>query len=258
LDGTPPVLSIVAETDLFSPDDDGYQDTIFFTNTCSDFSPISQWSFSVYKVEKNGSETLIRTISGKGTPPPRIEWDGKDDKGSVLPQLNKFSYALSAVDMPGNSNLTSRLEIKKYIESDLYLIKVKDGWKVIVDGVEFDTAKADIRTNSYWILDRAVGVLNRPLVKGHPVLVDGHTDDRSSDAFNLTLSSNRAISVGEYLANGGIPASILGHRGFGESSPVVSNSTEEGRQKNRRVELFIDGKKEISGSTETIIENKNK
>lgn len=70
-------------------------------------------------------------------------------------------------------------------------------------------------------------------------LIEGHTDDRGRDAYNLNLSDQRAASVRSYLTGKGIPASRLESKGFGEARPVASNKTAAGRQENRRVELSI-------------------
>lgn len=67
----------------------------------------------------------------------------------------------------------------------------------------------------------------------------GHTDSTGSDAYNQSLSERRANSVANVLANNGVQRARLATRGYGESQPVASNSTEEGRAANRRVELKI-------------------
>ena len=69
--------------------------------------------------------------------------------------------------------------------------------------------------------------------------VDGHTDSIGSDAYNQKLSVRRAQAVADYLEKGGIAASRMTVKGFGESQPVASNDTAEGRAENRRVELKI-------------------
>ena len=69
--------------------------------------------------------------------------------------------------------------------------------------------------------------------------VYGHTDSTGSDAYNQTLSERRAQSVSSYLASRGVQSARLATRGFGESQPVASNTTEEGRAQNRRVEIRI-------------------
>ena len=103
-------------------------------------------------------------------------------------------------------------------------------------GVEFDTNKADLRADSTAILDGAAAVLKRyPLLD---IEIDGHTDSDSSEAYNQTLSDQRAAAVVKYLQDQGV-TNKLSSRGFGESQPVASNKTAAGKQKNRRVVLRV-------------------
>jgi outer membrane protein OmpA-like peptidoglycan-associated protein len=74
---------------------------------------------------------------------------------------------------------------------------------------------------------------------GTEVLIVGHTDDRGTDAYNLTLSQRRAESARSYLVSMGIPADRIRTAGRGESEPIASNETDAGRQQNRRVEIAI-------------------
>jgi outer membrane protein OmpA-like peptidoglycan-associated protein len=67
----------------------------------------------------------------------------------------------------------------------------------------------------------------------------GHTDSTGSDAYNQALSERRAESVANFLANSGVQRARLATRGYGESQPIASNSTEQGRAANRRVEIKI-------------------
>jgi outer membrane protein OmpA-like peptidoglycan-associated protein len=71
------------------------------------------------------------------------------------------------------------------------------------------------------------------------ILIVGHTDSVGTDAYNLDLSQRRAQAASAYLQSLGVPATRIRTEGKGEAEPVVSNDTEEGRQKNRRVEIAI-------------------
>jgi OOP family OmpA-OmpF porin len=105
-----------------------------------------------------------------------------------------------------------------------------------LNGVNFDNDMAVLRPEASATLDQAAESLKAwGDVK---VEVAGHTDSRSSDAYNMTLSQNRANAVREYLIGKGIAAERLTAKGYGESQPVADNDTEEGRFKNRRVELI--------------------
>lgn len=104
-----------------------------------------------------------------------------------------------------------------------------------LQGVHFDFDKATLRPESLTVLDEDVAALSKwGDVK---VEVAGHTDSKGSDAYNLNLSQRRAEAVRNYLIGKGIAAERLTAKGYGESQPVADNATDEGRAKNRRVEL---------------------
>ena len=105
----------------------------------------------------------------------------------------------------------------------------------VLAGVKFDTAKWDIKTQYYPILNEVVALLQKN--KDIQVVVEGHTDNRGSAKFNQNLSEKRAQSVMNFLISSGISGSRLSSRGYGFSRPAASNDTAEGRQLNRRVQL---------------------
>ncbi|MBI2817913.1 MAG: OmpA family protein [Acidobacteria bacterium] len=88
-------------------------------------------------------------------------------------------------------------------------------------------------------LDKVAGI-----IASHPglkVAVEGHTDSVGGDDYNQRLSEQRAASVRGYLVQQGVPANDVRAEGFGESDPIASNSTPEGRQRNRRVDIVVSG-----------------
>lgn len=100
-------------------------------------------------------------------------------------------------------------------------------------GILFDYDQDTIRAGYASLFDNAINVLK--LNRGLTVEIQGHTDNHGSDSYNLDLSQRRANTVRQHLINNGIAASRLTTRGFGESQPVASNDTDEGRAHNRRV-----------------------
>jgi outer membrane protein OmpA-like peptidoglycan-associated protein len=103
--------------------------------------------------------------------------------------------------------------------------------------VNFDFDESAIRPDASVILDEAVSILSgRPDIN---VRVAGHTDATGPDAYNQGLSERRAASVRSYMVDRGIAASRLESAGFGESQPMATNDTSEGRALNRRVELQV-------------------
>lgn len=106
---------------------------------------------------------------------------------------------------------------------------------LILEGVFFEFNSAKLTLNSKEILDDvAESLMAWPEVR---VEVGGHSDSLGADDYNLRLSKLRAESVRDYLLEKGVPRSQLEARGYGETNPVDNNRTEDGRAKNRRVEL---------------------
>lgn len=109
----------------------------------------------------------------------------------------------------------------------------------IRDTVYFEFNSAVIKPESYALLDEVAVV-----IRTHPELalvrIEGHTDDVGSDAYNLKLSQARADSVRAYLVGRGVAPTRLVAYGYGESAPLTTNATEEGRATNRRVAFYIE------------------
>ena len=109
--------------------------------------------------------------------------------------------------------------------------------KIVLRGVRFDFDKAVIRSDAEPILDEAARTLkDEPSIA---IAVEGHTDSIGTDSYNQKLSLRRATAVRDYLAAHGVDADRMTVEGFGESRPVASNDTAEGRAQNRRVELRV-------------------
>ncbi|MCK6515371.1 OmpA family protein [Myxococcota bacterium] len=104
--------------------------------------------------------------------------------------------------------------------------------------VFFETNKDIIKPESYKLLDEVASIM-----KEHPELklvrIEGHTDSRGDDAFNLDLSQRRTEAVRTYLINKGVEASRLEAKGYGETKPLVTGNNEAAWAKNRRVDFFI-------------------
>ncbi len=104
-------------------------------------------------------------------------------------------------------------------------------------GITFAYDSANVQPQFRSTLDQVADVLrdyNQTYID-----VYGHTDSTGSDAYNQTLSERRASAVATYLTSRGVQSARIGTRGFGETQPIASNETEEGRAENRRVEIKI-------------------
>jgi outer membrane protein OmpA-like peptidoglycan-associated protein/tetratricopeptide (TPR) repeat protein len=123
------------------------------------------------------------------------------------------------------------------VVKDVALKNIAVGSKIILKNIFFDFDKATLRPESTNELDRLTKLLNDvPTLK---IEISGHTDSKGADAYNKTLSNNRAKAVVDHLVSKGIAADRLTSVGFGEEQPIDSNDTEEGRQMNRRTEFKI-------------------
>jgi len=157
----------------------------------------------------------------------------------VLPYGKNYSFRATAnqfISVSENLNLDSVAEYKE-IKRDLYLVPIEVGQTIRLNNIFFDFGKATLRSESFPELERVVKVMQE-----NPTLeieMSGHTDNVGSEADNLSLSSNRAKSVMEYIVSKGIDSKRIASKGYGETKPVATNDTDEGRQLNRRVEFTI-------------------
>jgi OOP family OmpA-OmpF porin len=106
----------------------------------------------------------------------------------------------------------------------------------VLEGVNFDFDESVIRPEDQANIDKDIATLEQWGKVN--IEVAGHTDSRGSGEYNMTLSQQRANAVRNHLINKGIEADRLTAVGYGESQPVADNATDEGRFKNRRVELI--------------------
>lgn len=176
------------------------------------------------------------TVAGNGISDPA---DGAfkivlpfDKNYSIRATADKF-FAQSE-----NLNLDSLVKAGyKEIHKDLYLVPIEIGSVVRLNNVFFDFDKWNLRPESFIELDRVVKLLQEnPAIE---IEMSAHTDSKGSDEYNLKLSDNRARSVMEYILSKGIAPNRITSKGYGESKPVDTNETDEGRQMNRRVEFTI-------------------
>jgi len=127
--------------------------------------------------------------------------------------------------------------------------RVGEGIQVTMNsGILFEFDSYALRQSAQEELQSFAKVLNEyPDTK---IQVDGHTDSTGSDRYNQKLSEQRAGSVGNYLRSLGVQADRITESGFGENVPVADNSTDDGRQLNRRVEVGIVANEQLKEAAE--------
>jgi OOP family OmpA-OmpF porin len=142
-------------------------------------------------------------------------------------------------------------------------VVVKDNKIEITEKIQFEYNKAVILPQSFALMDEIAATLKKnPHIK--KVAIEGHASSEGDPKHNLKLSDERAKAVQTYLVEkGGIPAAALTAKGFGITKPIADNATDEGKEKNRRVEFNIIEqdvtKKKVevdSSGKETVVEEK--
>lgn len=125
------------------------------------------------------------------------------------------------------------------VNTVIELRNIAVGSKIALRNIFFDHGKSTLRAESNSELERLVKLMKD--VPSLKIEISGHTDNTGSATVNETLSQQRAEAVVTYLANKGIQANRMIAKGYGAGSPVATNNTEDGRQKNRRTEFEIKG-----------------
>jgi outer membrane protein OmpA-like peptidoglycan-associated protein len=127
--------------------------------------------------------------------------------------------------------------------------RVGEGIKITFDsGILFDVNKATLRPASEAELTKLAAILNK--YPDTNILLEGHTDATGSDEYNLDLSRLRAQSVSAFLASQAVASNRFSIMGYGESQPIATNDTEEGRQLNRRVEVAVYANDKLKAAAE--------
>ena len=157
----------------------------------------------------------------------------------ILPAGKNYGFS---ADTKGFIAINENLNLKevdtyKEINADLTMVPIEVGQKVRLNNIFFEFAKFDLLSQSYLELNRVVDFL-----KSNPKMhieIQGHTDNIGSNDRNLLMSKNRAEAVYNFLVSQGIDKSRLLAKGYGKKNPILQNTNDENRAKNRRVEFLI-------------------
>jgi len=157
----------------------------------------------------------------------------------VLPSGNAYSFLAEKKGFIATSSNLNVENLQKYreVQQDLLLSPIEVGQTIRLNNIFFDTDKFELRGESTAELARFIKVMNE-----NPNLIieiGGHTDAVGNEQKNIQLSQNRADAVKNHLVSKGVAASRLSSKGYGKSKPIAANTTDEGRQQNRRVEFSI-------------------
>jgi len=230
IDTTPPSMTVTAGPVISIP---GKQDSIIlpviFDMHAQDKNMVSGWQLIIWGADK---KIFFRTF-GRGSPPPEYAWDGAGMNGLAKPEDALYYYSLITVDSVGNKGMTKPASITALTKE----IKLE-----FASDALFDLGKADVKISAYSVLKTIKDAMER--YPGALVKVSGYTDNvrpqgiKYSD--NTELSKDRANAVKFFMINLlGYEGDRISADGYGELYPVADNDTEEGRKKNRRVEIIL-------------------
>lgn len=177
--------------------------------------------------KKNGGSLVYR--EGSETAVYRMPLPGGGERWMQMNVDNEgYRYQLNIIDV-------AAMQQKVEFSADQMADAIAKNGFVALNGILFDTGKASIKPESKALLDEVVALLkNDSALK---LSVVGHTDNVGDRKANLELSKQRAASVMRALVAGGVDAKRLKSDGKGDGEPVADNRTEDGRARNRRVEL---------------------
>jgi outer membrane protein OmpA-like peptidoglycan-associated protein len=191
------------------------------------------------KVSKIVNDGTIRIGLLGGTQPYSVTWNNRMT-GTELRNLPAGTYIYKASDKHNCRSSDTVVFVEPVIVKDDFLEGLKaidEGSAIVLEHIFFEFNKTDLLPASYAELNKVVQFMLEEDIQ--LIEISGHTDNEGSDAYNQKLSEGRAAAVVNYLASQGIKTDRLLSVGFGESRPVDTNSTEEGRALNRRVEFLL-------------------
>ena len=176
---------------------------------------------------------------------PDSDFDGVADKNDDCPN-ERGSKALKGCPDTDKDGIIDKLDLYPKIKGTKKnkgcpekkeVVKTDKEPKVSLYTVYFESVDTEITSNSKKVLNTIIRIFKQDAK--YKLSIEGHTDSVGDDKLNIALSNKRAKIVKDYLIKKGIAKNRLVTSGFGEQKPIADNKTEQGKAKNRRVELYI-------------------
>ncbi|MDR1985995.1 MAG: pallilysin-related adhesin [Treponema sp.] len=238
-----PALRFSSTPQYFSPDNDGVDDELFISLTATAAVPIVSWSFQIR--EPQPPFQVFYQIEGEGSPPERITWNGRSNKGELVQAATDYPFTFKATDSQGREG-----SMNGAIGVDVLIIREDDGLRIQVPSIIFRAGYADflelspdIMANNVRVLRRIAEILNK--FRDYRVRVEGHANRTQVDADEeerqelQPLSESRARAVVNQLVEFGVSRNRLTAIGMGSTKPVVQLEDRDNWWKNRRVEFIL-------------------
>jgi outer membrane protein OmpA-like peptidoglycan-associated protein/flagellar hook assembly protein FlgD len=265
-----PKAQVSLTPDVFSPDNDGYNDDLTIGLDVSGASEIAEWRFEIReqavvegaKAGAKPAERLFKSWGGTGAPAKSFIWDGRSDKGELVESATDYPFVFTARDVLGNS-----ARVEGAISVDVLVIRDGDRLKIKVpsivfrpNGFDFNGLDDSTLANNMKVIKRIAQILNK--FREYAILIEGHANSEGKiGGYSATatateetrellpLSTGRAELVKKLLADNGVDPRRLSTKGMGSSEPVIDFKDSQNRWKNRRVE-FILIKNQAAGATQ--------
>lgn len=239
-----PKIDTIIKPDLFSPDNDGFNDELFITFNIKDNYKLSEAIIQVFRIYNDNtlSKNPIKTYTYRNLTSDKFniieKWDGiGDDPKIKVDSAADYRIFFYAKDFAGNET-----RITQDFTVDILVEKIERNGKVmyriILNSITFAFNSDKLDRNSFAILDKLVEKLNK--FKDYKIKIIGYTDSIGDYNYNIQLSIRRAKSVYDYLVRKDIDPRRLSYEGRGPNDPIDTNDTEDGRRRNRRVEFYLE------------------
>lgn len=245
VDTTPPKLTLSVSPELFSPDDDGFNDELRISIDVQDLAGIRDWQLQV--LDPTGRP--FHEWKGQGLPASTLVWDGRGFGGELVQAASDYELVLTARDLVGLQATTRRK-----FTTDILVIREGNRFRIAVPSIVFQANSArlladgsDEAQRNVRILRRLAEVLNR--FNTYRITVEGHAAslqygtpgyEREENEILIPLSLSRAETVRDELARLGVDRSRMRVEGVGGRRPAVPHTDAPNRWKNRRVVFYLD------------------
>ncbi|ADL25767.1 OmpA family protein [Fibrobacter succinogenes subsp. succinogenes S85] len=204
---------------------------------CKKYAEIAKLQGETQAIQNHIAENWEKRAATNRTIEAIQEQIGEARSGKVS-DLEAEKQAIKAQKDKLEASKNEAMDKLNALQSQMIQV-TKDARGIILSmsDILFDVGRATLKTDLMTSLAKIAGILS--VYQQFDVSIEGNTDNTGSEEFNMTLSQQRAENVMKFLVEQGIAETRLTAKGLGMTMPIADNSTKEGRQKNRRVDLVI-------------------